>query len=414
MIPAKNGHMCLNCGYAESADPHKTPLVPGDSPAPKVVPEPTVAVSTEPAAPAAEPEPIVVEPTDKAENSLEDRIKLDVAEAVAAVPSLGGSEIIKTSGVPKTDDKPVDSMAPRGRTKGTLDLKPSREDPVKGAAAVSTVDAISPALAAPDKAVEEATPVHVVDHAAEAAEVVIAPEVTAAEPVPTPSVVAPTPPPVPEVHDAPVPAAEPVVTSNIPAAPTAKEPLIAKTHPQASSAKTVMMVVGALVIVTCATLAAYYFTTSKSSDKVSQNESATKQSSADAADESVAVLDNSATPTPTPTATPVATPDAASAQARDLKRKTDLAAYAAVVKAAATNGYYPTAAPAVSGTALDPTTGKSYAVATTLAANLGSIRYLAGGKCTAPSVTPGKTSTRFIALYTKLETDSAPYCLDVK
>jgi len=509
MITAKNGHMCLNCGYAESAAPHKTPLLPGDTATPKVSPEPAVtkAAVVKPEQPAKEVVPASIiadevkseteeQPEPKPEpeasddikaNSLEKQVKADIAEAIAAVeqpaettksdepesavhagddrtdvepdaaaPVVTASEIIKTSGMSKTEDKPVDSVSPRGRTKGTLDLKPSREDLVKGAASVSAVDAIGPALAAPDKAVEaeepdevappvevepvspveavptatapvvavetepvknddDVTPVHVIDHAAEAAEV--APEPTP-EPIPVPVEPAPVAKEVPPIIETPVATpplvATPAVTSNIPTIPILKEPLIAKTHPEPSSAKTVMMIVGALVIVTCATVAAYFFTSSKNSTKVGQNATASQEKSAAGSGESAAVLDKSATPTPSPSPKTVATSEASTAQARDLKRKADLAAYAASVKAAATNGYYPTAAPGISATAVDPTTGKSYAVATTPAATLGSIQYLAGGKCTAPNVTPGKTSTHYIALSTKLETDSAPYCLDVQ
>lgn len=448
MITAKNGHMCLNCGYAESVDPHKTPLVPEDKAAPEVKP-----VADSPTPVVAEVKPLVeaASAPNTTANSLEDQVKLDIVNAVDAVEKSAGTaeplaaepaplevvpepaaaavvaaDIIKTTGRSKVQAKTVDSMAPQGRTKGTLDLKPSREDLVKGAASVSAVDAIGPALAEPekvievepepDKAVEDPTPVHVIDHAAEALpeptpEPTPEPE-TAPEPTPEAvPVVEPIPTePVPAASETPVPAAEPAVSPILQTAPAVKEPLIAKTHPEASSAKTVMMVVGALVIVTCATVAAYYFTSNKNTSKVGENASVSKETPAAGNGESAAVLDKTATPS----ATPTATPDASSAQARDLKRKTDLAAYAASVKAAATNGYYPTAAPAVSGAVVDPTTGKSYAVATTPAASLGAIQYLAGGKCGAASVTPGKTSTRYISLSTKLETDTAPYCIDVK
>lgn len=434
MITAKNGHMCLNCGYAESVDPHKTPLVPEDKATPEVKP---VADSPAPMVAEVKP-PIEAAPApNTTPNSLEDQVKLDIVEAVDAVEKSAvaaeplaaeptplevvpepaaapvvAADIIKTTGRSKVQAKNVDSMAPQGRTKGTLDLKPLREDLVKGAALVSAIDAIGPAPEVepePVKTIEDPTPVHVIDHAAEAEEAV-APSEPTPEAVPAPTPIEP----VPAASETPVPAAEPAVGPVLQTAPAAKEPLIAKTHPEASSAKTVMMVVGALVIVTCATVAAYYFTSNKDISKVGQNANVSKETSAAGSGESAAVLDKSATPSATPAATPTATPDASSAQARDLKRKTDLAAYAASVKAAATNGYYPTAAPRISGAVVDPTTGKSYAVATTPAASLGSIQYLAGGRCGTTSVTPGKTSTHYISLYTKLETDTAPYCIDVQ
>ena len=480
MITAKNGHMCLNCGYAESSDPHKTPLVPADKAAPEVKPE----------ADSPPPESTVT-PTDNLANRLENQVKHDMAEAIAEVEKpakpkkdepkepvldadetknaplvIGASEIVKTKGMSKTEDKPVDGVSPRGRIKGALDLKPSREDLAKGVASVSAVDAIGPSLAAPDKVVDEeapeavvapveaepakkvenepepkietepvspvptvepesvkteeapnpvadTTPVHVVDHAAEAEEAAVIPQIPVADsPEPVPAEPVPAPVETSAVPEAPFIPAEPAVAvaSEAPVPTPAKEPLLAVTHPEGSSPKKVIMIVGGLVIVTCATLAAYYFTSSDSVKKVGQNANVSRETPAAGKGESAAALDSTATPSPSV----AATPNASSAQARDLKRKADIAAYAAAVKAAATNGYYPTAAPGISGAIVDPTTGKSYAVATTPAANLGTIQYLAGGKCNAPSVTPGKTSTRFIALSTKLETDSAPYCLDVQ
>jgi len=456
MITAKNGHMCLNCGYAESADPHKIPLVPADSLAPVVAEvKPPIEAAPTPKEEIEKPEEL----PKSAANSLEDQVKHDIVEAVDAVEksavtaeplaaeptplevvpepaaaAVVASDIIKTTGRSKVQAKKVDSMAPQGRTKGTLDLKPSREDLVKGAASVSAVDAIGPALATPDKVVDEAVPEAVVgtvevepaikvetEPVAEVETEPSAPVPTVEpEPVKTEEAPAPVADATPahvidhaaEAKEAAVTPAEPAVAiaSAAPAPTPAKEPLLAMTHPEGSSSKKVIMIVGGLVIVTCATLAAYYFTSSSSAKKVGQNANVSKETSAAGAGESAATLDKTATPSPSA----AATPNASSAQARDLKRKADLAAYAAAVKAAATNGYYPTAAPGISGAVVDPTTGKSYAVATTPAANLGTIQYLAGGKCNAPSVTPGKTSTRYIALSTKLETDSAPYCLDVQ
>ncbi len=560
MITAKNGHMCLNCGYAESANPAKTSLVPGDSPA--VTADPAVVATTDDTAVAVaatvnpvvpvpeavkdpelqsdeiEAEPAVVAevaaPAEDAKaeevkaeaaavaNSLEDQVKRDLAAAIAAVenpaeavsdseskpdetkpvepaaPSeVSASEIIKTKGMSTPDEKPVDGVAPRGRTKGTIDLQPTREDLVKGAPSAAAVDAIGPAIAAavaetdvavpvaetdivvpateastpepapeaaPNVAVEpavEAVPevttapepvVHVVDHAAEAEadvkpvvvdesglavhpypepeashapnpEPPVVPEVAAPVidepqmPAEVPAAAVPVPAPVapvgvvPEVPVAPMPVA---VASEVPlpvveAAPAApvKAPLIAKTHPEPSSAKTVMMIVGALVIVTCATVAAYYFTTAKSAKKVGQNANPTVDTALAQATSQPAVLEASTPPAP------VVTPDASSAQVRDAKRKADLAAYAATVKAAGSNGFYPTSAPALPSQLTDPTSGKAYAVSVQPAA-LGQIQYNAGGQCDGSSITPGRTSTRYIALLTMLEGDPTLYCLNVK
>lgn len=564
MITAKNGHMCLNCGYAESANPAKTPLVPSESPAAAANPaavtstddsaavvtitdDPAVAVAatvdpvvvvseaakdpqpktdetkTEPAAVVAEAAPAEDTKADEAKievvgvaNSLEDQVKRDLAAAIAAVETpteaaadpapksdetktdepaapaeatvagseVSASEIIKTKGMSTPDEKPVDGVAPRGRTKGTIDLQPTRHDLVKGAPSAAAVDAIGPAIAAavaetnaavpaadastsepaaeaaPEATAEPATTVqtsqaetatpveetpvvHVVDHAAEAeadvkaveiaalaSEAVIEPVAeaeTAPDPEPTPVLETPAPvvdapqepavvpsvpalvptaplSPVPEAPVSPMPVAVATeaplpVAEAAPAAPV-KAPLIAKTHPEPSSVKSAMMIVGALVIVTLATVAAYYFTTAKSAKKVGQNANPTVDTEVAQATAQPAVLDAS-------------TPDTSSAQARDAKRKSDLAAYAATVKAAGSDGFYPTSAPTLPSQLTDPTSGKAYAVSVQPAA-LGQIQYNAGGQCDGSSITPGRTSTRYIALLTKLEGDPTPYCLNVK
>jgi hypothetical protein len=475
-------------------------------------------VAAEPEAPKAEEPKLVAAEIDAVANSLEDQVKRDIAKAVAAVenpvedvkaapvkdeveskvvsPDVGASEIIKPKGKTKIEHKPVDNVAPRGRTKGTLDLQPSRVDLVKGAASTNAVDAIGHILAVPEKviaavasetAVEpvkteppeiepaldpinivppaqleiephatpeieplaltsiltpnvepepvnipaDDTPVHVIDHAAEAEAAVVTSVVEASseqilEPAPAPSndptmippgpaaiVEAPVSPlPISVASEAPIPQAEPIETPTaLPIVP-GKEPLIAKTHPESSSAKTAMMIVGALVIVTCAAVAAYYFTLGKPANKVGQNASSSRVASAGAASEPAAVLD--ASTTPTPSASVAASSQPSSAQARDVKREDDLATYSAAVKALGSNGFYPTAVPAISGQLLDPTTGNAYIVATVPAASLGAIQYLAGGKCGAPTGIPGKISTRYISLSTKLETASAPYCINVQ
>lgn len=109
-------------------------------------------------------------------------------------------------------------------------------------------------------------------------------------------------------------------------------------------------------------------------------------------------------PTPSPTAGDAAT--------RDAQRRTDLGTYLAAMKAKAKNGYYPVAAPpAVSVNATDPTTTQPYVVAKAPATALGHIEYRPGGNCTAQPNTPGKTGTRYFALYTLLESGQAA-CLD--
>ena len=562
MIPAKKGYMCLNCGFAQATDPHSTPLIPGENlvsaPSATTATTATAAVAVTEAketvsnevttnnevTTAAPTEPVALNVTPLTEapvNSLEDQVKLDLAAAIADVeapkvelPQVDASpvepagletspivapesEIIKPKRKQKMTDKTVDSVAPRRRTKGTLDLKPTRDDSATGAAAVVAVDAISPVHAPTDKPAEVelpspalpappdieriaeiATPDHVIDHTAQAqadtlvqsevpavtvdnipavvpelpvvASAPAAPAIDASEPVKEAaeltesSVIEPPalasgpdtndtaealveppsnaetlvePPVTPEAPHVeaiipvapavPVPEAPtttPIVASIAPstdklpeASPApSKLPLIAKTHPEPKSGKTTMMIVGALVIVTCAVVAAYFITSSKPASKVGQKAALTQEQSAGNKGEDATPI-QSPTPVATASTTPVAaasTAPIASASTRDAKRKTDLAAYAAVVKAAGANGFYPTNAPAISAQAIDPTTGKTYVISTTTVNSLGAIQYLAGGKCGAASVTPGKASTRYISLSTKLEGASVLYCMNVQ
>jgi len=134
---------------------------------------------------------------------------------------------------------------------------------------------------------------------------------------------------------------------------------------------------------------------------------------------------------PKPTATPVATatpsptlgasitpmPVDSGAQAlaeRDNERRAALAAYAAGYKATAKNGYYSVNPPAVTVTALDPTTQNPSVIAKTAPTAVGQIRYWPGGSCSGPGITPGAGGTKYLALQTMLEGTATPYCLDVK
>lgn len=109
---------------------------------------------------------------------------------------------------------------------------------------------------------------------------------------------------------------------------------------------------------------------------------------------------------PSPTGTPSLTPAPTPAAPTDDQTKADLAAYVAAYQALAKNGYYPTNPPAVA-----PQTSRSYTVMTAAPSAAGQIYYQAGGVCGAPSHTPGRTGTRYLALSTLLST-GAPYCLD--
>ena len=436
-------------------------------------------------------------------------------EAEAADTEVGASALIKSSSNrAQPADKTVDSMAPRGRQKGTLNLKPT-QDGLSKLSDAALVDAIGPATTSdgpaesqsvvtdsetsisvpetasatapvttfnevpvateavpsvtPPEAPAEEAPVHTIDHEAQrgpsamqatgpevstvsAAEAAIAPAVSlvpslAEENNDTPAPSGPVAPaaepdvmPVPEGTDVPdlkaetqvagplssdVPASDsqsqstvpavtpaPVVAAGVPVPPVAtplgpvdpaKTPLIAATHPTTSNSKLVIGVVAALLVITAATVGAYVVLggggKKTGSTAVDNGQSvAVNPSSPD-------VLDASVTPEPEVQPT---------AETRDAQRKTDLAAYVAAVKASSTNGYYPTAVPQVPVTATDPSTGAPYVVSTAAAATTGQIQYHAGGACVGPGVTPGKSSTRFVAFYTVLESSPTPYCIDVQ
>ena len=355
----------------------------------------------------------------------------------------GASAIIKTSGTRNMQDMPVDALTPRGRMKGTLNLKPSQEIPpmASGGPAVDSIAAgvpaigsrtdvvsesseasanpsaeepIAPALAL--SSVSDGTPAHTVDHAAQAA-AQDAPDLAhRAQPAPAPADAS---------QRATVPSGampEPsLVAASVPTAPvptpiveTSKAPLVATTHASASNVKTVMMVVAALMIVTAASVGAYILTAGgkTTAKKVGQSPAARMQEATTDSSSRATVLDASITPTPT--ATPESPLDASAVNKRDLQRKTDMAAYAAAVKAGGSNGFYATTPPSFSQGANDPTTGQPYALAARPATALGDVEYRAGGQCMGPGVTPGKSATRYVALLTKLESDPTPYCLDVK
>jgi hypothetical protein len=119
------------------------------------------------------------------------------------------------------------------------------------------------------------------------------------------------------------------------------------------------------------------------------------------------------TATPSPTATPAPTPSS-TADSRDDQRKSDLAAYQSAYSATRFNGYMPTQPQAIDVHRNDPSTNAEYSIITSGDPdNLGQIYYKAGGRCTAPSITPGTSGTHYVALIIKLETQSDLYCVDV-
>jgi hypothetical protein len=116
-----------------------------------------------------------------------------------------------------------------------------------------------------------------------------------------------------------------------------------------------------------------------------------------------------ASPSPMPSATPApAGPQAAS----DPARRAALAAYLAAYKAKAVKGFYPINPPSVSVNVTDPDTGQAYIVQKSAPATIGQIEYRPGGACTGTPVTPGKTGTRYLALYTLLADGQSTACVD--
>jgi hypothetical protein len=114
-----------------------------------------------------------------------------------------------------------------------------------------------------------------------------------------------------------------------------------------------------------------------------------------------------------PTITPSATPSAQVAADRDAKRKADLALFVTAFRTNPGGGVYNTLPPTVTVATTDPTTRQAYIVTTDALTTVGKIQYLAGYNCTGKVATPGKTSTKYLAITTMLETSTAPYCLVV-
>jgi hypothetical protein len=114
-----------------------------------------------------------------------------------------------------------------------------------------------------------------------------------------------------------------------------------------------------------------------------------------------------ATPMPTPTPSPAPAPDTS-----DATRKANLAGYLAAYQAKAKNGFFPTNPPAVSVNAPAPTTRPPYTVIKATPTALGQIEYRPGGACQGPATTPGKTGTRYLALYTLLADGHTLACAD--
>lgn len=219
---------------------------------------------------------------------------------------------------------------------------------------------------------------------------------------PAPSEPAPTSDPVPAPVADTAPASMPSPAPATSAAPT-PAPLQPVTHPRPMDKKMVLSTVGAIVVLGLVAVTAFFaFATPGKPFSALFPDAATPTASPQVKAES--------TITPLASGTPVAS--AAPAANADAQRKADLAKYVEAYRATITNGYYATNPPAVTVSATDPKTGQPYkVVAAESGANgnvAGAINYMAGYQCnpdgTAKKVaTPGKTSTRYVALSVYLE-----------
>jgi hypothetical protein len=123
------------------------------------------------------------------------------------------------------------------------------------------------------------------------------------------------------------------------------------------------------------------------------------------------VLGASTHPAPASTSTSLSPNEQASQIA---VREANLASYLGAYKARSANGFYPVSPPALTVQIVDPTTGRAYVVSANPLTAVGQIQYVAGGSCTGPDVTPGKTGTRYLAIKLLPSPTSPAYCLDAR
>jgi hypothetical protein len=188
-----------------------------------------------------------------------------------------------------------------------------------------------------------------------------------------------------------------------------KPPLTPHTHPRPVNAKAIALVVIIFAIAAIVFGVGY-------AQKFLNHKPAATATPTPSPSPSVSISP-STSPSPSTSASPSSSPSATptpSASANDAQRKTDLATYVTAYKATASGGYYSTNPPKVNVSATDPSTHQAYTIITTPPTTPGQIQYKAGGQCGGPGITPGKSSTRYVALYTKLESSATPYCLDVR
>jgi hypothetical protein len=374
MVESKTGWMCLNCGHASVTKPADTPVTPIDV-APKPADKPAAEATPAPADNPATPDDVTAQISPKMEDALPPKTEpttVDITKRSRVKPA-------------ERDDKP--------RTNSTIVVGAAAETAAENEAPDAMLEA--PA-AAPDQPAQEPS-------APSTEPLVVTPAEPAwAEPVadsapgaPTISELAsgePTPAPVGDV--------QPGETGN-------KDPLIAKTHPQGNSGRMLTVVAG-LVTLGLAGAGAYAFT-SPGTPLVGVLHYGAKATPSPTVAIVTASPAASESPSPTASAAPAADPTANNAQ-----RQTDLAKYVAAYRATAVSGYFKTKPPAVSVSATDPSSNQAYTIVTTKPMATGQIYYWAGGQCGGAGFTPGKTSTKYLALETLLEGQTTPVCLDVK
>lgn len=382
---------------------------PDEAPAAQSAPEPSVTeapaeAASEPAvepeaAPAAEPDaaPTVAEtePEPAAEPASEPEPETQPDVAPAAEPSAESAPEIEPT--PESEPSSEPASEPQPQPESQPEPEPQSEP-----AAEPSVEAV-PAEVAPTEVAPTEPPA--------------TPSLPESEPVSelqpvtglgSATEVAPTMPPAPAqvpVADAPSVAAS--VAQMAPAAPgqpPTGRTVTPVTHPKPIDRKIVLIaMVGGAILIALAVLVYFMF----AAPSAGKSGDATPSPTTAAVTEShSAVLGADATPTPL--ADPVGGP-----AARDAQRKTDLGRIADAYRVTAKNGFFATIPPAISVAPSDPATQQPYKLITSGTPVLGSIGYLAGQQCSGQQVTPGKSSTRFVALTIALETDPAPYCLNL-
>lgn len=216
--------------------------------------------------------------------------------------------------------------------------------------------------------------------------------------------------PTPQPLETPKPTGDAVIGQDAPAEPAAKKPLTPETHPKPVDHKTVIASIIAGFVLILVGLTAYFALATPGHPFALLTPTTPTPSPAPEA---------STTPSAAPSVTPTPTP-APTAATRDAERKTSFNKYLSAYRGTISNGFYAVTPPSVNVSQTDPTTTKAYVIATELpaASVLGTVYYLAGYQCTneqtaTKQATPGKTSTKYVALAMYLETTGKLFCQNI-